>query len=108
MNLCEARDNHIRTHIAVKDAKIKSIQGELQESKDMQMMMEDKIYMLSIDNKNRQEDKEQLIMILPIIYKAIKGQAVGPQLKQQINNIENEGLKNKVVKMLQQYKIKGI
>ena len=74
----------------------------------MQMMMEDKIYMLSIDNKNRQEDKEQLIMILPIIYKAIKGQAVGPQFKQQINNIENEGLKNKVVKMLQQYKIKGI
>ena len=92
----------------MKDAKIKSVQGELQESKDMQMMMEDKIYMLSIDNKNRQEDKEQLIMILPIIYKAIKGQAVGPQLKQQINNIENEGLKNKVVKMLQQYKIKGI
>jgi hypothetical protein len=66
----------------VKDAKIKSIQGELQESKDMQMMMEDKIYMLSIDNKNRQEDKEQLIMILPIIYKAIKGQSVGPQIKQ--------------------------
>ena len=35
MNLCEARDNHVRTHIAVKDAKIKSIKEGLQESKDM-------------------------------------------------------------------------
>lgn len=35
MNLCEARDNHVRTHNAVKDAKIKSIQEGLQESKDM-------------------------------------------------------------------------
>lgn len=73
MNLCEARDNHNRTHIAVKDARIKQVQGELQESKDMQIMMEDKIYMLSIDNKNRQEDKEQLIMLMPLVYKAIKG-----------------------------------
>ena len=38
-------------------------------------MMEDKIYMLSIDNKLRQEDKEQLIIILPLIYKVIKGQS---------------------------------
>lgn len=73
MNLCEARNNHTRTHTAVKDARIKQVQGELQESKDMQMMMEDKIYMLSIDNKNRQEDKEQLIMLMPLIYKGIKG-----------------------------------
>ncbi len=74
----------------------------------MQMMMEDKIYMLSIDNKNRQEDKEQLIMLMPLIYKGIKGQNVSASLKQQISMIENEGLKNKIVKMLQQYKVATI
>lgn len=77
MSLCEARDNHTRTHVAVKDARIKQIAGEMRESKEMQMMMEDKIYMLSIDNKGRQEDKEQLIMIMPLIYSAIRGGSVG-------------------------------
>ena len=58
MNLTEARDNHKRLNVAVKDARIKQIAGEIQESKEIQIMLEDKITSLSIDNKARQEDKE--------------------------------------------------
>ena len=58
MNLGEARDNQARTRLQVKAGKIGGVQEEIKESKEMQIMMEDKIYMLSIDNKARQEDKE--------------------------------------------------
>ena len=58
MNLTEARDNHKRLNVAVKDARIKQIAAEIQESKEIQIMLEDKITSLSIDNKARQEDKE--------------------------------------------------
>jgi len=37
------------------------------------MRIEDKIYMISLENKQRQDDKEILLMLLPHIYKAIKG-----------------------------------
>jgi ethanolamine utilization cobalamin adenosyltransferase len=73
MNLCEIRDQQIRHHLQLKQSKITTSEKEILESKEMQMMMEDKIYMLSIDNKSRQDDKDQLIMLMPLIYKALKG-----------------------------------
>ena len=68
----------------MKQSKIGTAEKEIQESKEMQIMMEDKIYMLSIDNKGRQDDKDQLIMIMPLIYKALKGNNMSQQIKQQI------------------------
>ena len=35
--------------------------------------MEDKIYMLSIDNKQRQDEKEVMVMLLPQIYRTLQG-----------------------------------
>lgn len=39
------------------------------------MQMEDQIFKLSIDNKEMQDDKEVMLMLLPHIYKAIHGKA---------------------------------
>jgi len=37
--------------------------------------MEDKIYMHSIENKQKQDDKEVMLMLLPHIHKAINGRS---------------------------------
>jgi hypothetical protein len=68
--------------------------------------MEDKIYMLSIDNKQRQDDKEVMVMLLPQIYKSLQGRQ--NNLKGYLKQIDNEGLKNKVTKILQAYKVPGL
>ena len=51
MTLTENRENHKRLAVAVKDVRIKSTTKEIQENKELQIRMEDKIYMLSIENK---------------------------------------------------------
>ncbi len=106
MSTREQRDNQRRTGGAVKEAKISGMNKELQEIKEMQMRIEDKIYMLSLENKQRQDDKEILLMLLPHILKAIKG--MPNNLKGIMAQIDSEGLKNKVMKMLQAYKVPGI
>ena len=65
--------------------------------------MEDTIYMLSIQNKQRQDDKELMLMLLPQIHKAINGKA--NNIKGLLQQFEGEGLRNKVLKLLQTYKI---
>jgi len=76
------------------------------ERKDMlerQSQLEEKIYTLSVENKGRQEDKEQLVMLLPHIYQQIKGRP--NQLKTFLAGVESEALKAKVMKLLSQYRI---
>lgn len=47
-----------------------------------------------------------MLMILPHILKAVKGHS--NNLKNIISQIENEGLKNKVMKLLITYKVPGL
>lgn len=68
--------------------------------------MEDRIYALSIENKQRQDDKEVVMMILPHITKALQGR--GHKIREYLGQIENEALKNKVLKVLLAYKIPGL
>lgn len=70
------------------------------------MKMEDTIYMLSVQNKQRQDDKEVMLMLLPQIHKAINGKS--NNIKSFLQQFENEGLRNKVLKLLQAYKIPGL
>ena len=74
--------------------------------KATQMNMEDTIYMLSVQNKQRQDDKEVMLMLLPQIHKAINGKS--NNIKSFLQQFENEGLRNKVLKLLQAYKIPGL
>lgn len=74
--------------------------------KATQMKMEDTIYMLSVQNKQRQDDKEVMLMLLPQIHKAINGKS--NNIKSFLQQFENEGLRNKVLKLLQAYKIPGL
>lgn len=67
------------------------------------MQMEEKIFKLSIENKEMQDDKEIMLMLLPHIQKAIQGK--GNKLREVLGQIDSEGLKNKVQRMLQAYKI---
>ena len=75
MALAEARDLQRLSSIAAREAKVKQVTQELEEIKASQMRMEDTIYMLSIQNKQRQDDKELMLMLLPQIHKAINGKA---------------------------------
>ena len=61
--------------------------------------------MVSLENKQRQDDKEILLMLLPHILKSVKG--LPNNLKGILSQIDSEGLKNKVVKLLQAYEIAG-
>ena len=85
---------------------MKQVTQELEEIKASQMRMEDTIYMLSIQNKQRQDDKELMLMLLPHIHKAINGKA--NNLKGLLQQFESDGNKNKVLKLLQTYKIPGL
>lgn len=51
MTLAETRDMHKKQAIAVKEVKLRELSKELEEQKDMHIKMEDKIYVLSIENK---------------------------------------------------------
>ena len=51
MSIGETRDNHRRTGVAVKEAKISGLNKEIAEIKETQMRIEDKIYMVSLENK---------------------------------------------------------
>lgn len=106
MTLAEQRDAHKRQALAVRERQIEHVGKELKEGRETQMKMEEKIFMLSVENKQRQEDKEGMLMLLPHILKAIQGKP--NSLRQQLMQIENEGLKNKVLKLLQAYKIPGL
>ena len=105
MAVNEQRDNERRHGYALKEAKIGGLNKELAEIKEMQMRIEDKIYMLSLENKQRQDDKEILLMLLPHILKSLKG--MPNNLKGILAQIDSEGLKNKVTKILQAYKVAG-
>ena len=106
MAVMEQRDNQRRVGVSLKEAKLRALDKDLEEVKQGQIRMEDKIYMLSLENKQRQDDKEILLMLLPHILKAIKGQP--NNLKGIMQQVDSEGLKNKVMKLLQAYKIPGV
>jgi DNA repair exonuclease SbcCD ATPase subunit len=106
MAVMEQRDNQRRAGVSLKEAKLRSLHKDLEEVKQGQIRMEDKIYMLSLENKQRQDDKEIMLMLLPHILKTIKGQP--NNLKGIMQQMDSEGLKNKVMKLLQAYKIPGI
>ena len=67
------------------------------------MKMEEKIYLQSIENKQRQDDKEVLLMLLPQVYKAMNGRT--HNIKGFLGQMESDALRNKVIKILQVYKI---
>jgi hypothetical protein len=106
MALIETRDHHKRQGVAVKEVLIRGLNKELEEMKETQIRMEDKIYGLSIQNKQRQDDKEVMVMLLPQIYKAIQGRP--NNLRGYLSQLENEALKSKVQKILQTYKVPGL
>lgn len=54
-------------------------------------------------NKERQDDKDGLVMLLPHIYQAIKGKP--NRMRQHVNEIEDEIVKSKIYKILTAYKI---
>ncbi len=98
MAISEARDQGKMQGVLYKEAKVKELEKEIQTMKETQMRMEDKIYVLSIENKQRQDDKEVMMMLLPQILKALNGRQ--NNIKGLLSQLENEGLKNKIQKLL--------
>lgn len=61
------------------------------------------IYKLSIENRQQQEDKEVILMLLPQIVKALNGRP--NNIKGFLNQMENDHTKVKVQKILTNHKI---
>ena len=53
MTVVEARDQAKRQGVMMKEAKVRELEKEIENMKETQMRMEDKIYVLSIENKQR-------------------------------------------------------
>ena len=53
MAVMEQRDNQRRVGVSLKEAKLRALDKDLEEVKQGQIRMEDKIYMLSLENKQR-------------------------------------------------------
>ena len=68
-----------------------------------QRSIEEQIYMISIENKQKEEDKEIILMLLPQVLKAINGKA--NNIKSFMAQFENETTKAKVVKLFHAFKI---
>eukprot|EP00347_Sterkiella_histriomuscorum_P019605 403340994 len=82
---------------------VQDVSQEIQSYKDTQLRIEEQIYKLSIENKQQQEDKEIILMLLPQIIKSINGRA--NNIKAFLNQMENDQVKNKVQKILLAHRI---
>lgn len=87
MSLSEIKEKQDRQNL-IKSKKVEEMKKEIKDAQDLQMRMEEKIYILSIENKQRQEDKEILLMLLPHIHKSISGK--GHNIKGLLQSIESD------------------
>ena len=98
----ESKDN-ISKQVMAKEKKIKDLKLEITKSSQNQLGLEERIYTVSIENKQKQDDKDMMLMLLPQIVKDI--QKKPNNIKQLLNQIENDHLKAKISKILTTYKI---
>ncbi len=76
---------------------------EVREIQDRQFDIENKICEVSFENQQSHENKEVILMLVPQIYKYLVGKQ--NNIRGFLNQMMEDQYKNKVVKLLQAYKI---
>jgi len=71
----------------------------IEESKQTQARIADRICVLTIENKTLADDKEVLMLLLQNVYRAVHGKQ--HNVRGFVSQIENDSLKAKVVRILQ-------
>ena len=86
-----------------KQSRIEELRKSIAEVDATQRSIEEQIYMISIENKQKEEDKEIILMLLPQVLKAIGGKT--NNIKSFMAQFENEATKAKVIKLFHAFKI---
>ena len=99
---CEDRDT-LQHSSFMRSKKMTQLRRDIEVSKDSQAKIADKICAITIENKQRQDDKEMVMILLQHIYRAVKGRQ--HDIKRFVRQIESDELRVRVNRMLAAHKI---